>query len=777
MYWYRYTVNASWKTWLRRALRTLAGVLGFFVLIWLLVWMGVFGHIPTRKQLANIQQEEATLVYSADQKLIGKYFAENRTNVVWDDIPSYLIDALIATEDVRFYEHAGIDFWAMMRVLGRTILLQDESAGGGSTITQQLAKNLYGRKRFWPLTILINKSKELILAKRIEDVYSKDEILVLYLNTVPFGEDVYGVESASQRYFNKSVDELTLLEASTLVGMLKANTYYNPYLHPDRARSRRNVVLSQMAKYEFLRPTLVDSLKSDTLVTNYSNLSVNNPTGYFLKRVQLRAEELLKDKTKPDGSPWDIRKDGLVIRTTLNAKLQELAVQARKDHLKRLQAIFDKQWPGLLKYNRNVQSRLEEQVKGTKRYQRLEKAGLSEKAIADSLEQAYPMLLFDWDQRKRDTLSVRDSLAYYLKLLHASVFGMDVRNGAVLTYVGGNSYERLPYDLITSRRQAASTFKPFVFAAAIQRGIDPCEWIKNEPISFPEYNNWTPQNYDGSTGGFYSMRGALAKSVNLITVQLYQRTGREVLQSHLRELGLPDNIPARPAVALGTESFSVQEMVQAYSVYANGGKRVEPYFIQRIEDKEGNVIYEHKSTKPKQVIEGRLAADMQYLLKGVVDSGTASSLKSGWKLQGQWAGKTGTAQDYADAWFIGFNANVAMGVWVGAQYPAVHFATSTGSGSAAALPIFAQTTSLAQYQVSKSMFVTEFPALVDSNYQAPDCDFYRKENFFDKIEEFFEKLDGDDRDRDTTKRSLWERIFGEAPLLLPQGEKEETSLP
>ena len=739
------------------------GVIGFFVLIFLLVWIGVFGHLPTKKQLSNIQQEEATLVYSSDNKLIGKFFAENRTNVTFQDIPPYLFDALVATEDVRFYEHSGVDYWAMLRVMIRSIILQDEGAGGGSTITQQLAKNLYGRKRYGPLTIFVNKAKELILARRIERVYSKDEILVMYLNTVPFGEDVYGIESAAQRYFDKSVRELSLLESATLVGMLKANTYYSPTLHPERSTERRNVVLSQMAKYEYLRPTYVDSLKQDTLLTRYSNLNVNNPNGYYLERIRQRAEEILKDSVKEDGGHYNLRQDGLVIHTTLNAKLQELAVQARTDQLKRLQAIFDQQWPGLLKYNKNVQSLLDQQVEATPQYQKLLETGLGKKAIQDSLKQPRTMLLFDWDQRRRDTLNVRDSVAYYLKLLHASALAIDANNGAVLAYVGGNSFERLPYDLVTSRRQAASTFKPFVYAAALERGIDPCEWIKNEPMTFPDYDNWSPQNYDGSVGGYYSLRGGLAKSVNLVTVQLYQRTGPDALRAHLRELGLPDKIPSRPAVALGTESFSLQEMVRAYAVYANGGSLVDMYMIDKIEDKNGNVIYEHKPTPPKPTLDHRIAVEMQELLKGVVDSGTAASLWA-YKPQGQWAGKTGTAQDYADAWFIGFNANVVMGVWVGAQYPAVHFTSGMGSGSSAALPIFARTVSQARYQVSSSMFATVFPGLQDTTHIAMNCGFYREEDFMDKVRDFFRGLDGPERPDSVERKRrgipLLKKLFG-----------------
>ena len=425
-----FTLIGSWRTWLRRIIRIIGVVVGFFGLLFLLALISVFGHVPTPGELRTLRQEQATLVYSADNELIGKYFTRNRTNVRFEHIPPYVFEALIATEDVRFYDHRGVDFRAMLRVLGKSILLRDERSGGGSTITQQLAKNLLGRARFGPLTLFINKSKEVILAKRIERVYSKDEILTLYLNAVPFGGDVYGIESAAQRYFSKTASELSIHEGATLVAMLKANTYYNPVLNPERARQRRNVVFDLMAQNNVIRQSHADSLKQDTLSVRYSNMTEDNPSGYFLARVKLEAEELLRDITKKDGSQWDLQRDGLRIHTTLNSKLQQLALNARKNELKKLQTIFDRQWPALLKQDRRVAALLDQKVKASARYGSLSESGWSEEALDDSLRKPHPMILFGWAGHKRDSLTVRDSVAHYLKLLHAGVFAMDAHSGS-----------------------------------------------------------------------------------------------------------------------------------------------------------------------------------------------------------------------------------------------------------------------------------------------------------------------------------------------------------
>lgn len=757
----RRTILSWLLKWSLRALALLA-VLG--LLVFGLVWLGIFGRIPSPDQLRNIRQEQASLVFSSDEQLIGKYFARNRTNIQYEEVPAYLIDALIATEDVRFYEHAGIDSWAMLRVLVKTIVLQDESAGGGSTITQQLAKNLFGRRRFGPLTMAVSKSKELILANRLEKVYSKEEILEMYLNTVPFGEDVYGIESAAQRYFNTTTSALSIEESAVLVGMLKANTYYNPYLRPDNATERRNVVLSQMAKYEKITEQEADSLQALPLETRYNNLSVNNPTGYFLARVRKEATALLDGLTKPDGEPWDLEKDGLQIVTTLHGGLQEAAIKARREHLQRLQQTFDRQWPYLVK-QRAVQALLQKELTGSVSYTTLERAGLSKQAILDSLAVPRPVLLFNWDKPLRDTVSITDSVTHYLKMLQAAVYAIRPRTGAVLVYVGGNSFEYLPYDLVTSTHQAASTFKPFVYAAALRKGISPCEWLDNEPLVFPQYQSWSPENYDGSTGGLYSLKGALGLSMNLPTVNLYQLTGHDALLETVQRMGLTNRLPVLPAVALGSESYSLENLVASYAVFATAGARPKPYMIQEIRTADGEVLYRHRQQSPRPVLEPEVAMLMQQLLKGVVDNGTAAALKAAYQLPGDWAGKTGTAQDYGDAWFIGFNTDIVMGVWVGGRYPAIHMTSGMGSGAAAALPIFGRTLSQRWYRRGGPSLNTTFPALSDSLAATLDCEWYREENFLDKVDDFFDNLEEqfERPDDDTSRPGLLQRVFNRAP--------------
>lgn len=745
-------------------------VLGFLFILSIsafigLVYVGAFGSIPNSDDLKEISHAEATLVYSSDNKIIGKVYEENRTNVQFKDIPESLIQALVATEDARFYEHEGIDGIAMIRVLFKTILMGNRSSGGGSTISQQLSKNLYGRKTFGPLTMPVNKTKEAILANRIENIYSKDEILTLYLNTVPFGEDVYGIESAAERYFSKKVKDLEVEESAVLIGMLKANTYYNPRLYPEHAMQRRNVVLHQMVKYDYLPESKYNEIKNDSVVLNYNNMSQDNPYGYFLYRVKKKASDLLENETKTNGEPYNLGMDGLKIYTTVDATMQEAALNARAAHLKKLQASMDRVWNSL-KNKTEVKKVIENQLKSSSKYKQLKKKGLKHAEILDELEVPSKQMFFGWNGNHPDSISSIDSVGYYLKMLQAAVLAMDSKTGAIKTWVGGNSYQYLPYDLVMSQHQLASTFKPFVYTAAIETGVKPCDWIDNEVKTYENYDGWKPENYDHTEGGYYSVKGALAKSMNVPTVEMYFQVGHDPVEELIEHLGFTNDLPREPAAALGVMDASLLELVRAYTAFSNEGKLATPYIIDRIETSTGEVIYHHESAKPIQVISEESTYTMQQLLKTVVDSGTATRLKSTYGVRGEWGGKTGTAQSYSDAWFVGFNNNIVTGVWVGTSSPVIHLNSGLGSGSSAALPIIGKM--LRDSQKEKDLqktLISKFETPNDFDWSILDCPFYRDEKGIEKLLDIFKKkksskkhLESEEDEKE--KKGILKKIFG-----------------
>lgn len=730
------------------------GVLGIVGFIGL-VYIGAFGPIANKQELTEIKQAQASVVYSADDKIIGKFFHTNRTNVSYSKLPKHLINALVATEDARFYEHNGIDKIAMLRVLFKTILLGNSSAGGGSTLSQQLAKNLFSRKDFGILSMPVNKTKEAILANRLESIYTKQEILSLYFNTVPFGEGVYGIESASQRYFSVPVNKLNLEQSAILVGMLKANTYYNPRQHPDHAFKRRNTVLFQMKKAGFLNDEEYLKHSKDSVNIQYSNLVIENPNGYFLKQVRSKADKILKDFEKKDGNPWEIENDGLIIETTLVSALQETALEARKAHLIKLQKSMDSYW-NIIKHKKNIQNTIQKEWQQTKKYKRYKNADLSNAAIKDSSQiKQYNRFVFEWED-KDNNYSELDSISHYIKMLNAAVYGVNTHNGAVEIYVGGNNFEFLPYNLITSERQVASTFKPIVYTAALEDGQQPCDWINNEVKTYIDYDNWKPENYDHSDGGYYSMVGALAKSVNVPTVATYFNVGPDKLQKTATSLGLDKELKRVPSTALGTTNYSLQNIVHAYIPFATRGYKVEPYYITAIKDAKGNIIYQHENTQEEKepVLDIKTMETMQLLLKGVVDKGTAVRLKSQYGAKGDWAGKTGTSQDYSDSWFIGFNSDIIIGSWVGCKYPSIHLPSSIGGGSVAALPIVGSIVS-EKYEDPKinQQLSAGFPVFDEDILSSCDCEFYREENTFEKIFDLFDK-------KKKKKGNFFTRLFG-----------------
>lgn len=725
------------------------------------VLVGGFGPIPSSRDLAVIKQSEASIVYSSDQEILGKFFFKNRTQVTYDEIPKHILEALIATEDVRFYEHDGIDKIAMLRVLVKTIILGNSSAGGGSTLSQQLAKNLFHRKNFSFLSMPVNKTKEAILANRLEHIYNKSDILTLYLNTVPFGEGVYGIETAAQRYFSTSVKHLNIAQGAVLIGMLKANTYYNPRKHPDHALRRRNVVLNQMLKAGFISDNDFEKASFEPLKTNYKNLLLENPNGYFLQQIKQKAKEILKEEVKADGSNWILEQDGLIIETTLNSELQKSALDSRTSHLKKLQKSMDSYWD-ILKKKEAIKRIIEKEWEATKDYKLYKKLKLNYNEIIDSAKKKEKRLVFNWETNDKK-LSKIDSIHHYLKMVSAAIYGLDIKTGAVQIYVAGNNYEYLPYNLITSERQVASTFKPFVYTAALENGQKPCDWINNEVKTYPQYDNWQPENYDHSQGGYYSMPGALAKSMNIPTVETYVNLGNYNLQNTVYKLGLTKQLKNLPSTALGATNYSLEELVHAYTSFATRKRSVTPYYIQSIKTAKGEIIYTHQQAKDSEeleTIDPQVLETMQYLLKGVIDKGTGNRLISKYNVNGDWAGKTGTAQNYSDSWFIGFNSDFIIGSWVGCKYPIINLAPGTGGGSIAALPIVGKVISKKynSNEINNSLSAG-FPEFNKKVIKSCDCEFYREENTLEKLFDFFDKKKTKTEPKEKKKRGFFSRLF------------------
>ena len=671
----------------------LYGILGFVTFIFILfscVYIGIFGHIPSKYELKDVQNYLASEVYSADNILLGKYYIQNRTNVNYYDIPEHIINTLIVTEDVRFYKHNGIDKRSILRVFIKTLLFQQESSGGGSTITQQLAKNLYPRKNYSILTVPVNKLREMITAVRLEKVFSKKDILELYLNTVSFGENTYGIETASRRFFNKHPGKLKTEEAALLIGMLKGTNIYNPKTQKEKAIQRRNVVLSQMVKYELLESTIADSLKRIPLNLNYRKLTHNEGLApYFRESLRLKLLDWCKNNVKEDGTRYNLYTDGLKIYTTINSRLQRYAEQSIRDHLSGVQKVFNQHWK-----NRNPWGNKDEiiihAVKNTGRYKNLSKKGLTHEEIMKVFNTPVKMEIFNWNGVIEKTMTPFDSVKHYFKFLHAGFIAMEAETGYIRAWVGGINHKYFQYDHVKSKRQPGSTFKPVVYAAALKNGYDPCNYIPNDSVVYEDYNDWTPRNSDGKYGGYYSMNGGLTHSINTVSVNLLMNTGISKVKQLANDMGISGNLPEVPSLALGTGEISLFELVRAYSVFINKGRLVKPIYIKRIEDKYEKVLFEANSQfSDNEVISPENAEIMIHMLRNVVDEGTASSLRSVYGFNNDIAGKTGTTQLHTDGWFIGFTPELIAGVWVGGDNPVIRFRSlGYGQGAYTALPIW-----------------------------------------------------------------------------------------
>jgi penicillin-binding protein 1A len=732
------------------ALKVTLVMVALFAILTLSVYLGAFGRLHSKGELVNFKNATASTVLSGKGELIGKYFSENRTNISYDQIPPHLINALIATEDARFFEHKGVDSKSVLRVLLKTILFLDRSSGGGSTITQQLAKNMFGRRDFWILTVPVSKIKEVLLAFRLEKIFDKEEIVTLYLNTVSFGENIYGIGTASQRYFNKSVDKLNIEESAVLVGMLKANTRYNPRLHPENAESRRNVVLNQMEKYEYLTRSQTDSLCRLKLVLNYTNPESDGPADYFLFQVKNETERILGEIYLMTGKKWDLENDGLVITTTLDLVLQNYARRSFQDHLSVMQKRLNEQFRTSAG-KRTISEITEKELK------RLGLTGRSDEVTFQEI--------FDWEGSTVDSISVADSLKHSLTILHAGLLAMDPNTGAVKSWVGGIDFKSQPYDQVLARRQLASIFKPVLYAAALEDGMEPCQYLDNDSIVLAGLEDYSPENYDHSYGGKYSVAGALAQSMNVPTFSLYLKIGFPRLDSMWKAMGFSFTLDDTPSLALGTAEASIKEIAVAYSAFVNGGFLVSPQTLLSIKDPAGTEIWKNDfSAVRTRVLSERSAILMSAMLQKAIREGTGVSMSGTYGVNLPLAGKTGTSQNYADAWFAAFNPGLTIVSRVGASTPLVHFNNgSYGSGSALALPLVAMTLKRVQQnrELAEELF-TSFPPLPPELEGMLDCPDFREENFFDRFKDLFEKEKDFDRQRTKPRediRSFLRRLF------------------
>jgi len=656
------------------------------------IYLGYWGKIPTKKQLLEIQQSKATEVWSEDGKLLGKYYTTDRQPVTFDLFPKHLINALIATEDTRFYEHTGVDNLSMLRVLFKSVLLRNKSSGGGSTLSQQLAKNMFPRRNIGKLGIVIHKIREIIIANRLEEAYSKDELLTQYLNTVPFSDNTFGIESAALKFFNKSTYQLKLEESAVLIGMLKTNYYYNPRLFPEASLKRRNTVLNQMYKYDYISEGTYKKTKTLPLKIDYQSFSHNSGLApYFREYVKQEAKKWLETYNTVHKTQLNLYNSGLKIYTTLNAAMQEKAESSMKNHLSDLQRGFERSYGKLAPWSKSMSL---SNFKKTKTYEKLKEQGLSEKQIKFKLKNHRDMEVFTWKGKKIIKGSLLDSLAYYSKFLNTGFVSLESQTGAVKTWIGGINFEHFKYDHVKqSKRQVGSTFKPIVYATALEKGFNACDYISNKTVTYKDLNNWTPTNASKDTTDYndYTLWAGLANSLNVISVKLIQDVGVRATIEQARRMGIETDLPEVPSLALGTAEISVLELAKAYTSIANNGKYAKPFAISKIEDNTGEILVKFKpKISETPAFSKHTNQQLIQMMQKVTDSGTAKRLRYKYHLKNQIASKTGTTQNNKDGWYVGVTPKLISVCWVGTDNHKLGFRnTNIGQGANSALPIFA----------------------------------------------------------------------------------------
>ena len=669
-------------------------VVGFVLFIALIITVtgfGLFGDLPSFRDLENPKSNQASIIYTTDKAELGNYFVQNRSNIRYQDISPNVINALIATEDVRFKDHSGIDFKRTFAIIFYNLIGKKQ---GASTITQQLALNLFsdeGRAKS-VFKRIPQKLKELIVAIKLERNYTKEEIITMYLNTVDFGNNSYGIKAAARTYFNTTPAKLTASQAATLVGVLKGVTMYSPTRNPDRSLGRRNLILNKMLDENYIAEEEYQTSITKPLALQFKPTSHNEGLAtYFRTILKQDIQKTFNDLsiTKADGSSYDLDRDGLRIYTTINSKMQKYAEEAQREYMKDLQQQFNTHWKGMNAFKGN-EALLIQGMKRTDRYNSLKEEGKTDEEIKKDFNTPVKMEIFSWRGNIDTTMTPMDSIKYYKMFLRNSMMAMDPTNGEVKAWVGGIDFEHFMYDQVKmGSRQVGSTAKPFTYAVGIDNGYSPCYQVNNVPYTVTGYGDpWTPRGY-GSIPGYLTLRKALAKSQNFITAWVMQQVGPTAVATLIKRMGITTPVPPYPSIALGSFEASVYDMTGAYSTFVNHGVWTEPIYLTRIEDKNGNVLYERKP-KVVQALNEQTAYVMTYMLKGVVEEGTGVRLRYKYGLNNPIGGKTGTTNDNSDGWFMGITPQLVTGIWTGCEDRAIHFRnTNLGEGANTALPIFA----------------------------------------------------------------------------------------
>ena len=711
---------------------------GIFAVVGLIALVWAFADIPSFEELENPDSKLATQVIAEDGEILTTFHIENRSYVTFGELSENLVNAAVATEDVRFYKHSGIDFKSLGRVMVKTLLGGDSSQGGGSTITQQLAKTLYPRADasskipgIYHAKMVWIKLKEWVTAVKLERSYTKEEIMNMYMNAIFFGSNAYGIKAASQTFFAKAPSELTVEEAATLVGMVNKPTRYNPVINPDKSLVRRNFVISQMEKAGFITEAERDSIQQVPITLSYQIQDHNAGLGPYFRdmlRRTMNAKEpkrssyaqyedyvvdslqwadnafygWLNKNTKADGSKYNLDKDGLRIYTTINYKMQKYAEEAVAEHLgKDLQKSFwrDLRWKKNKPFSDDIEPQMIDQLmkqarRWSDRYRIMKANGATEAQIRKSFSEPVKMRLFSWNKQGYvDTLMTPDdSIKYYKSHLRAAFMAIEPHTGHIKAYVGGPNYRYFKYDNVRQgKRQVGSTIKPFLYTLAMQEGMTPCDKVVNVPQTFlVNDTTWTPKSTDKDEwiGQTVTLKWGLTKSSNNISAYLMKQYGPHAMTDMMRKMGVGSYIDETYSLCVGSADISVYEMVAAYNTFPSKGVFVTPIFVTRIEDNMGNVIGEFNNTK-REAIGEHTAYLMANLMQGVVNSGTGVRLRAKYGLKGEVAGKTGTTNDQSDGWFIGYTPSLTAGVWVGAEDRQVHFESlALGGGSNMALPIW-----------------------------------------------------------------------------------------
>ncbi len=698
------------------------------VILFALISYGKLGHMPSFEELENPETNLATEIISEDGKILGTYYRENRTKAEFDELSPNLVNALLATEDIRFYNHSGVDAWAIGRALSG--LLSGGKKGGGSTITQQLAKNLFPREDLNFFQLILRKLREWVIAIKLERQYTKDEIIAMYFNKIDFINQAMGIRSASNIYFNTTTDSLRIEEAAMLVGMLKNPWLFNPVRRVDTTLHRRNVVLNQMKKYEFISHEVCDSLKQLPLGISFRNVDHKEGLATYFRemlrttlyrdkpaRNQYWSYEMYREDSirwesdplfgwcfknlKSDGEPYDIYADGLRIYTTINYRMQQYAEEAVVEHIAgKLQGDIYRELRSNRRppfsndlTNEEVESIINSEIRQSERRRVLKLRGATDKEILADFKTPYPMKIFTWGGEKDTLMTPLDSIYHYLHYLNAGFMSMDPHNGHVKAYVAGIDYRYFKYDhVIQAKRQVGSTIKPFLYSIAMREGYSPCYEVPCVPTTFHLYDGktWTPKNAAKSVmdGKMVSLKWGLAQSNNYISAWLMKQFSPEPFVEIMQKAGIKSFIDPVPSMILGTSELTLYEMVGAYSVYANKGVYTQPIFVTHIEDKYGNVVGRFKPAK-QDVMSEETAYLMLNLLQGVVNEGSGIRLRFSYKLYNQIGGKTGTTSNQSDGWFMGITPDLVSGVWVGGKLRSIRFeGLRQGQGANMALPIF-----------------------------------------------------------------------------------------